>query len=37
MGYESLSWFAGEPDDPATEKQNVVVIDSSLPFPTSVR
>ncbi|MBB3271394.1 hypothetical protein FHW75_002549 [Pseudomonas sp. OG7] len=34
MGYESLSWFAGEPDDPGAEKQQVVVIDFSLPIPT---
>ncbi|MEW9878014.1 hypothetical protein [Pseudomonas putida] len=34
MGYESLSWFPWEPDDPATEKLQVVVIDFSLPIPT---
>lgn len=33
MGYESLSWFPGEADDPAVEKHQVVVIDSSLPIP----
>ncbi|HBP5562192.1 TPA: hypothetical protein L6B75_28380 [Pseudomonas aeruginosa] len=32
MGYESLSWFPGEPDDPGDEKQQVVVIDSSPPW-----
>jgi len=34
MGYESLSWFHGEPDDQGAEKRQVVVIDSSLPIPT---
>jgi hypothetical protein len=34
MGYESLTWFQGEPDDPGAEKHQVVVIDSSLPIPT---
>lgn len=34
MGYESMSWFPWEPDDPCTEKHQVIVIDSSLPFPT---
>lgn len=33
MGYESLSWFHGEPDAPDAEKHRVVVIDSSLPLP----
>lgn len=33
MGYESLSWFPGEPD-PGVEKQRVVVIDSSSPIST---
>ncbi|NWL45646.1 hypothetical protein DM819_07115 [Pseudomonas hunanensis] len=32
MGYESLSWFPGEPHDPDAEKYQVVVIDSSLPI-----
>ncbi|MFT2157974.1 hypothetical protein [Pseudomonas putida] len=34
MGYESMSWFHGEPDDPAVEKHRVVVIDSSPPITT---
>ncbi|MBK4992382.1 hypothetical protein IAE39_000556 [Pseudomonas sp. S37] len=34
MGYESLSWFLGEPDDPYPEKHQVVVIDTSPPIPT---
>lgn len=34
MGYESLSWFPGEPDDPGVEKQRVVVIDTSSPIST---
>lgn len=34
MGYESLSWFHGGPDDQGAEKHQVVVIDSSLPIPT---
>jgi hypothetical protein len=34
MGYESLSWFHGEPDAQGAEKHQVVVIDSSLPIPT---
>lgn len=34
MGYESLSWFLEEPDDPSTAKHQVIVIDTSLPFPT---
>lgn len=33
MGYESLSWFPGEPEDPGTEKLRVIVIDTSLPLP----
>ncbi|SUD79100.1 Uncharacterised protein [Pseudomonas putida] len=33
MGYESLSWLPGEADDPAADKRQVVVIDSSLPIP----
>jgi len=33
MGFESLSWFPGESDDPGSEKHQVVVIDSSLPIP----
>ncbi len=37
MGYESLSWFPWEPDGPAGEKLQVVVIDFSLSFPTSVK
>lgn len=37
MGYESLNWFPWEPDDRAGEKLQVVVIDFSLPFPTSVK
>lgn len=34
MGYESLSWFPGEPDDPDAKKHQVVVIDTSSPIPT---
>lgn len=34
MGYESLSWFLGEPDDPDAENHRVVVIDTSPPIPT---
>lgn len=34
MGYESLSWFPGEPEDPGTEKHQVIVIDTSLPLTT---
>lgn len=35
MGYESLSWFPWEPDDPAAEKFQVAVIDFSSQFPAS--
>jgi len=34
MGYESLSWFPGEPEDPRTQKHRVIVIDTSRPLPT---
>jgi hypothetical protein len=34
MGYEPLSWFPWEPDDPGIEKHQVVVIDTSPPIPT---
>ena len=32
MGYESLSWFHGQPDEPGAEKLKVVVIDTSPPI-----
>jgi hypothetical protein len=35
MGYESLSWFPWETDDPATERLQVVVIDFSQQFQVS--
>ncbi|AMM03020.1 hypothetical protein D3C81_1557510 [compost metagenome] len=37
MGYESLSWFPGETDDPSVEKHRVVVIDSSPPITTRAK
>ena len=37
MGYESLSWFPWETDDPATEKLQVVVIDFSQQFPLAAK
>ncbi|MGY3284494.1 hypothetical protein C1882_01880 [Pseudomonas sp. FW305-E2] len=37
MGYESLSWFPWEPDDPATEKLQVIVIDFSQQFPMAAK
>lgn len=37
MGYESLSWFIGEPDDPGTEQHQVIVIDSSPHISTRAK
>lgn len=37
MGYESLSWFPWESDDPASEKLQVVVIDFSQQFPLAAK
>lgn len=35
MGYESLNWYPGHPDDPGIEKHRVVIIDAELPVHTT--